>query len=177
MTMLLALSVTVAMSVLPVYAFNGTMTSYSSRQSVEIQKIEETAWEVQKAFNNKDLDALAKVCKFPLVNSFENGELIEIENRKALLDFGSSRIFTTKLSVFPLVISRTDRTLVEIKDAGTLMALGEDKFFTERLRDEIDRADVSKLEPVGKAGVHIGGDSGLTLYYLNGGWKINSVYQ
>lgn len=82
-----------------------------------------------------------------------------------------------KLCNYPVAISMENGNLKEIKNQQELMAMGEDKIFTKKLSKAIDTTDVDKLTDGGKAGVQLGGDSGLAIFNFNGAWKINSIYQ
>lgn len=256
-TMLLAMSLAAAVPAIPVYASSNTVTAYSSRQRSSNRSMEAAAKAVKKAFEKKDLNALADISTFPLAIIFGDGDLVTLDNRKALTDLDSGRIFTkelceaiaatdlAKLDVigdsglmmgsdnglnlfkikgkwkvnsiytgtktgdsttnitdlneaalviqkcfyskdletlsqfcnYPLTITKTDGKLLEVKDAKALIALGENKVFTDKLSEAIYNADKPKLSSVGAEGASLGDAAGLTMYSVNGVWRISDIYQ
>lgn len=120
-TMLLALSLAAAVPAIPAYASSPhTVTAHSERRHRgSSHKMEDAAKAVQKAFDKKDLDALARVSNFPLEISFTDGEMVTIKDKKALTDFGSDRIFTKTLC--DAIASTNLAKLKEVGDAGVQM--------------------------------------------------------
>ena len=81
----------------------------------------DAAGEVQKAFSEKDLEALAKKCAYPLTLVDQNGASSQIKSRKALIALGSQAIFTKET----LEIVEAVNTAKIQADAGKNLQIGE----------------------------------------------------
>lgn len=118
-TMLLALSLAAAVPAIPVSASSNTVTAYADRYRTSRRAMEDAARTVQKAFEKKDLDSLAKIINFPLDIALADGELVTLDNKKALTDFGYERIFTKGLC--EAIASTNLSKLEEVGDSGVQM--------------------------------------------------------
>ena len=126
------LAFTTAVPALPAYARTGrssrsshssrsARSSRSKRRSSEAKedKMRDAAGQVQKAFDEKDLDTLASLCHYPLTVVDQNGSSKEIQSKKALKALGSQAIFTKELQeIVELQGQENVRRAAEIAVAG-----------------------------------------------------------
>lgn len=58
----------------------------------------DAALNIQKTFSYRDLDSLAKMCNYPLVFTFANGNSKELKTPAEFMALGENAVFTEKLS-------------------------------------------------------------------------------
>lgn len=116
----LALANTVTASI-PTYAASPALMAAKTakKESSSQKKMKDAAAAVQKAFDKKDLKALAKLCSYPITFSYSSGELIEIENRDQLIAMGTDQIFTKGMC--DAIASTNVAKLKEVSSAGVSM--------------------------------------------------------
>lgn len=95
-TALCILAATSAVPTLTAYASPRRHNASSSARQ-DSQNIKSVAKKIQKAFDQKNLDALSELCKFPLAIVYDNGDNMEFKDKRELAAFGSDAIFTQTL--------------------------------------------------------------------------------
>ena len=96
--MMCALALASAVPATPVYARNRQTNRVEARSnSSDTQKMRNTAAEVQKAYDKMDLEKLSKLCNYPVIVSFADGNLSEIKNKSDFLALGSQTFFTQEM--------------------------------------------------------------------------------
>ena len=132
------LAFSTAVPALPAYARTGksSRSSHSSRsgrtrnsqrsgrRSAEAgeDKMRDTAGQVQKAFDEKDLSALASLCHYPLTFVDQNGNTKEIQSKKALKALGSQSIFTKEMRD---IVSAVNTAKIQADGDSTLKIGGD----------------------------------------------------
>ncbi len=147
------LAFTTAVPALPAYARTGrssrsshssrsARSSRSKRRSSEAKedKMRDAAGQVQKAFDEKDLDTLASLCHYPLTVVDQNGSSKEIQSKKALKALGSQAIFTKELQEIVAGVNTAkiqadgDKTLKLGGDSGVTMKKIKEKWKVTKIQ-------------------------------------------
>lgn len=85
---------------------------------LDVSEIKPFAQKVQKAVADKDMDALADLCAYPLYVSLKEGEGNEVADKDALLKLDGGKIFTDHMLK---EIADTDVDSLEQFGAGVIM--------------------------------------------------------
>ena len=100
----------------------------------------DAAGQVQKAFDEKDLDTLASLCHYPLTVVDQNGSSKEIQSKKALKALGSQAIFTKELQEIVAGVNTAkiqadgDKTLKLGGDSGVTMKKIKEKWKVTKIQ-------------------------------------------
>ena len=81
-------------------------------------EIKDFAVKVQKAVADKDMEALADICAYPVYVSLSEGEGAEIDNKEAFLALDTAKLFTEGMLK---EIAETDPATLEQFGAGVIM--------------------------------------------------------
>lgn len=81
-------------------------------------EIKDFAVKVQKTVADKDMEALADICAYPVYVSLSEGEGAEIENKEAFLALDTAKLFTEGMLK---EIAETDPATLEQFGAGVIM--------------------------------------------------------
>lgn len=94
--LLCVLAFTAAVPAAPAYAGTkrSTVQSRNRSSSSNEKKMRDAAREVQRVFDEKDLDGLVSMCAYPLTFVDQNGNSRQIESKKDLRAIGKDAIFT-----------------------------------------------------------------------------------
>ena len=91
--LLCALTFTAVLPAAPVYARPKRNTSAQADK----ERMQDAAGMVQAAFDQKDMDALASLCAYPLTYSDQSGSSRQIRSRKELRALGKEAVFADSL--------------------------------------------------------------------------------
>lgn len=118
--MMCALVITSAVPVTPVYAKSSqTYRTESRLNSSDARKMRDAAAEVQKAYDKQDLEKLSKLCSYPVIVSFADGNLSEVKNKSEFLALGSETFFTQ--GMLDAIASTNVAKLTGSSEAGAQM--------------------------------------------------------
>ena len=154
----------------------------------------DAAGQVQKAFDEKDLDTLASLCHYPLTVVDQNGSSkvtkIQLKGQSAS---GSTNLVQaaeqfqrtfyyrdletlSKQCTYPMKVYLADGTIQDISSGKQLMDLGESKLFTDELVNQVNQIDASTLQEANQK-VQVGTICGFWMVKQNGEWKIDTIFQ
>lgn len=116
-----AICVLAAVNTVPTLtAYAGTRRHHiSSSAHQRIRNMKNTAEKVQKAFDQKNLNALADLCSYPLSVVYNDGSMAELQNKNELTTLGNEIIFTEKMR--DAIASTNVAKLTDGGDAGVQM--------------------------------------------------------
>ena len=120
--LLCALTFTAVLPAAPVYARPKRNTSAQADK----ERMQDAAGKVQAAFDQKDMDALASLCAYPLTYSDQSGSSRQIRSRKELRALGKEAVFSDSLrdAVLSTNSAKTEAVNGELKlgeNAGLAM--------------------------------------------------------
>lgn len=98
----------------------------------EEDRMRTAAAQVQKAFDEKDLDGLASLCSYPLTFIDQYGSSSQIKSQKELKKIGSQEIFTKAMQE---LVGSVNTAKIPVEKDGTLKAGEKDGFVLKKGRD------------------------------------------